>query len=255
METQCVRINARRDGKLCFGVAELEELGMDISGELQVLLTREDSVIDLLLGALLRPERSGGFRTASSEAKSKVQSRIPRCARNDSDERGERGVVSTAQLPGKVICQAKILDQAQLSFEIIDVPFFVVQVRQQKVGAALVSGLSADGVSLVVVYDGRVLTFEINRELIRHALTRFDFRKRLHVGRALEEENAFNQLFRVFHLFDGALLREAAQCFIAPVIAHLGVQDVLNRGPEFLGQRSGQNFQYLRFTLHGLLAP
>jgi len=53
------------------------------------------------------------------------QSRIPRCAGKDSEERKEGGLVSLAQLLGQVICQAKFLDQAQLGFEVIDVAFFV----------------------------------------------------------------------------------------------------------------------------------
>ena len=46
-------------------------------------------------------------------------------ARNGSEERGNRGVVSHAELPGQIIRQAKFFDQAQLGFEVVHVAFFV----------------------------------------------------------------------------------------------------------------------------------
>ncbi|HEX3875573.1 MAG TPA: hypothetical protein VHW24_01215, partial [Bryobacteraceae bacterium] len=47
-----------------------------------------------------------------------------------------------------------------------------------------------------------------------------------HVGRAIEEENAGHELFRVDHLFDGLLTVMLSEALVAPVLVHFGVQKV-----------------------------
>jgi hypothetical protein len=63
-----------------------------------------------------------------------------------------------------------------------------------------------------------------------------------HVGSCVEEKNAVHEFFGVNHFFNGFLAVMCAEVEIAPVIAHLAVEEVLIDGCELGLQRFAQVF-------------
>jgi hypothetical protein len=76
----------------------------------------------------------------------------------------------------------------------------------------------------------------------------------LEVGRAVEVEDALDDLVGVLHLLDGFLAGDGGQLGEAPVVAHLRVDEVLVDGGELRGEDLVQNLDDLRVALHLVLA-
>jgi hypothetical protein len=74
---------------------------------------------------------------------------------------------------------------------------------------------------------GVVLELEVELELLLHRLADVDLVEALDVGHALEEEDALDELVGVLHLVDRLVADLLRQLHVAPVGAHLGVDEVL----------------------------
>jgi hypothetical protein len=54
-----------------------------------------------------------------------------------------------------------------------------------------------------------------------------------HIRRAIEIQNALDQLFRMHHLFNRFLANQFRETLVAPVLAHLGMQEILIDSGQF----------------------
>jgi hypothetical protein len=72
-----------------------------------------------------------------------------------------------------------------------------------------------------------VLELEVELELLLHRLADVDLVEALDVGHALEEEDALDELVGVLHLVDRLVADLLGQLGVAPVGAHLRVDEVL----------------------------
>ena len=89
---------------------------------------------------------------------------------------------------------------------------------------------------LVEARDGVHLDGEVVLQLLDDGLTDVDLAEALHVRQALEEEDALDQLVGVLHLVDRLLADVLVEPLVAPVLAHLRVQEVLVDGGELAGE-------------------
>ena len=87
------------------------------------------------------------------------------------------------------------------------------------------------------------------RELRLHVTADVEFQV-LHLGGGVEEQDALDQLLGVLHLVDRLLLDVVAERVVAPLVAHLRVQEVLVDGRELLTQRHVQLGNDLRGPFH-----
>ena len=96
------------------------------------------------------------------------------------------------------------------------------------------------------------LLFEVERQrqLLDRALTGPDGAQSLEVGVALEIEQALDEMVRVLHLIDRLGAETLAQAAVAPVVEHLGVEEVLVHRRQLSGQDLVEEFDDLRVTLH-----
>src|SRR5262249_20602390 len=70
------------------------------------------------------------------------------------------------------------------------------------------------------------------------------------LGDALEEEDSFDEALGVLHLAHRFLVVLVAEFPEAPVLAHLGLAEILVDGGQLDGQGAVQGIQHLRITLH-----
>ena len=109
--------------------------------------------------------------------------------------------------------------------------------------------LARDLDGLVVHRDRVRLELQVGFELRFHVLPDAQLH-RVHRRRGVEEQDAFDQHLGVLHLVDRLLLDEGAEPVIAPVVTHLGVQEVLVDGRELLAQSEVQLFDDLLVPAH-----
>ena len=83
----------------------------------------------------------------------------------------------------------------------------------------------------------RDLEFEVVLELLTNVLSDVESHQLGHIRRGVKEQNTLDNYFGVFHLIDGLLLDEFRQLLVLPVLAHLGVKEVLVNGCQFFLQR------------------
>ena len=91
---------------------------------------------------------------------------------------------------------------------------------------------------------------EIELVLFGHVLAHVDLQVTLHVGDAVEEEDALDEALGVFHLLDGLLAGVFGQPLVAPVPAHHGVDEVLVDRGELRGEDVVENLDDLVVALH-----
>src|SRR5262245_62074409 len=72
----------------------------------------------------------------------------------------------------------------------------------------------------------------------------------LKVGDALQEEDALGQVAGMLHLADGFLVVLLGETVVSPVLAHLGVQEVLVDADELSGEHIVQDLDDLLAPLH-----
>ncbi len=99
-------------------------------------------------------------------------------------------------------------------------------VFEQRPGG-VVAGGDAGRDAVVEALDRRVLELEIDCELLGHGLADADRVEALHVGHALEEQDPLDDLVGVLHLVDRLVADVLGEPLVAPVAAHLGVDEVL----------------------------
>src|ERR1700757_901884 len=71
-----------------------------------------------------------------------------------------------------------------------------------------------------------------------------------HVRGSVEEQNSVHELFRMNHFFDRLLAVEGSEPEVAPVLAHLGMEEVLVNGSELRLKRLAQILENLIVSAH-----
>jgi hypothetical protein len=158
--------------------------------------------------------------------------------------------VVLADLLRQVQLQTDAVDQAELCLEEVDVLFGLGEDRGEQFAGAVVANLGAELDRLVVgidalLFEGQVV-FELRLDVVADAndIIAGDF------GDAFEEQDPVDDLFGVPHFtdrFDVVLLAELG---VAPVVVHLGLDEVLVDGREFDGQRGVERVDDLGVAFH-----
>ena len=95
--------------------------------------------------------------------------------------------------------------------------------------------LDGDADGVVVHLDRAEFEFEVGLDHVLDGFADSEF-KGLHVGDAIEKEDALHQALGVFHFADGLFLDVFGEAVVAPVFAHLGVEEILVDGGEFFAE-------------------
>ena len=98
--------------------------------------------------------------------------------------------------------------------------------------------------------DGLLLCVELGPELLRDRHADLHRKEPLHVGHAVEVEDPLDELLGVLHLAEGLLPALVGQALVAPVVLHLGVDEVLVDRRQLSGQDVVEQLDDLRRRLH-----
>src|SRR5690348_10521385 len=109
------------------------------------------------------------------------------------------------------------MDQLELGLDPIDVLLLGDQDLLEQLAAAVVAQAPATLDAVVQGGDGSALEIEIEAELFRDGLAHIDLAEALHVGDALEVQDARDEPVGVAHLPDGLLTYLLPQPLVAPV--------------------------------------
>ena len=96
---------------------------------------------------------------------------------------------------------------------------------------------------------------EVVAELLGHGLADAERRQPLQVRDALEVEEPVGERLGVLHLVDRLVADVCGQALVAPVLAHLGVQEVLVDRRELAGEHLVQQLDDLVVTPHDRKSP
>src|SRR5262249_59454128 len=106
---------------------------------------------------------------------------------------------------------------------------------------------------LVDLGDGLALQAEVRLEVFGHGLADVEGAELLEIRHAFQEEDAFGQVAGVLHLADGFLVVLFGETVETPVLAHLGVQEVLVDADELARKHVVQRLDDLLAPLHSPL--
>jgi hypothetical protein len=104
---------------------------------------------------------------------------------------------------------------------------------------------------VVVAGDRLALELEVEAELLGHGLADVHLVEALHVGDALEVQDALDELVRVLHLVDRLLLHVVGEAVVAPVAAHLRVDEILVDRRQLSGENLVERVDDRLLALHG----
>jgi len=145
-----------------------------------------------------------------------------------------------------------LLDEVQLRLQVVDVFFLIGEDRLEDVGRGDVADRThvLDAASQPI--DRLLFDLRVADELFGHGLSDPKCEQALIVGQGLEEEDAVGEHFGVPHLvyrFGASVL---GQLGVAPVLLHLGVQEVLVDGGELGGELLVKELDDAFVALHGM---
>src|SRR5690606_27623535 len=95
------------------------------------------------------------------------------------------------------------------------------------------------------------LDLQVGLELLAHGLADVERAEALVVGQPFEEQDAVGEALGVAHLLDRLFPGVRGELGVAPVLLHLGVQEVLVDGRELCRQLLVEELDDLPVTLHG----
>ena len=151
----------------------------------------------------------------------------------------------------EVVLLADAIDQRQLRLDPVDVFFF----GREDVGEQLAADDVLDALAVDDAFAQHRQRFQFQRQVAgEHFARRFadaQLAQRLEVRQALEEENALRQLVGMLHLVDGLVVFVLGEFLQAPVLQHLGVQEVLVDRDELVVERLVEVVDDLGVALHG----
>src|SRR5437588_1421588 len=146
---------------------------------------------------------------------------------------------------------AQLLHQLQLRLEVVDVLFLVGDDLLQQDGAGAVLLLPAHDDSGLEPLHHLVFDGEIGLELLAQRLADAQREEALVVRQPVEQQDAIGDLLGVPHLVERLFAGLLGQLGEAPVVLHLGMQEVLVDRGELAGELLVEQAQNVRITLHG----
>jgi hypothetical protein len=102
----------------------------------------------------------------------------------------------------------------------------------------------------VEAVDGRVLELDVELQLLGDGLAHAHRVEALHVGDAVEVEDAVDDDVGVLHLVDRLVAAVLAEAAVPPVVAHLGVDEVLVDRRQLRREDVVQDVEDLGVSLH-----
>ena len=146
--------------------------------------------------------------------------------------------------------KTKAGNELKLRFEEVDVLFLIAHQLFKKVSGHVVLGAVAVSRRLLVKRTGGHLGSKVAIQYLLDGLPDMQRIKHLHVGKAIEENDAMNEFIGVFHLFDGLLAPFLGKGLIAPVLEQTIVQPILIDGRKLVTQRLVKVFDYGCISAH-----
>ena len=128
--------------------------------------------------------------------------------------------------------------------------FFVIEQDLEEVAGAVVFVFYGDADGVVIHLGGVDLEVEVALDHVLDGFTDGEF-EGLHIGNAVEEEDALHQAFGVFHFADRLHLDVFGEAFVAPVFAHLSVKEILVDGGELFAKGFVELLEYFGVAFHG----
>jgi len=154
------------------------------------------------------------------------------------------------ELLGKIILHTHLTDGMQLAFQIIDMLFFVAQDLFEERTGCVVPDVGGDPDRVIQLLHGVHLQRQVAFELRLDVGPHFDGTDISHVRGSVEEQNSVHQLFGMNHFFDGLFTVESSEPEVAPVLAHLRMEEVLVNGSEFRFKRLAQILENFIVSTH-----
>ena len=112
--------------------------------------------------------------------------------------------------------------------------------------------LDGEGDAAVEPLDGGVLELEVDLQLLGHRLADAHREQALHVGDAVEVEDPVDDAVGVLHLVDRLVAAVLGEALVAPVVAHLGVDEVLVDRRQLGGEHLVEQLDDVGVSLHGV---
>ena len=151
-----------------------------------------------------------------------------------------------------VILRADILQQIELRLQMVDVALLVAKQFLEQIHRHVILFLTAAGARFHVEGAGGILRLQIAFEDFLDVLADHQGVEMLHVGKALEEDDARHQLVGVMHLLDRFLPLLLGELGVAPIVEQPVMQPVLIDGGELAGQRLIEILDDPWIALHSL---
>src|SRR6266516_667854 len=162
-----------------------------------------------------------------------------------------RVVVGFADVVLSVELETELGDEIELRLEIIDVLFLVVhELLEQVAGDVILDRMAMRG-GFLVERPRRHLRRKIAVEHLSDVLPDAKRIDHLHVGKAVEEDDALNDLVRMLHLLDRFLAPFLGQRPVTPIVQQPVMQPVLVDGGKLVPQTTVEKLDDSCIALHG----
>jgi hypothetical protein len=159
-------------------------------------------------------------------------------------------VFALVELLGKIILHTHLTDGMQLAFQIIDMLFFVAQDLFEERTGCVVPDVGGDPDRVIQLLHGVHLQRQVAFELRLNVGSYLDGPDIGHIRGSVEEQNSVHQLFGMNHFFDGLFAVESSEPEVAPVLAHLRMEEVLVNGSELRLKRLAQILENFIVSAH-----
>ena len=150
-----------------------------------------------------------------------------------------------------VVLRAGFLDEFDLGFESVDLFFGFVQ-NQQQPDARHIFGVLLTGDNTFL--DGFLragFQLQVALQNLARVLAVHYLEHQLHVGQAVQHQDALVELVGMLHFADRLLVFLLAEFFQSPVPVHARMQEILVDRGEFIGQLRIQQLDDSFIALHG----
>src|SRR5882672_9249636 len=141
-------------------------------------------------------------------------------------------------------------DKFKLRFEEVDVLLLIAHQFFEQIPGHVILGAMAITRRLLIKGARGHLSRKIAIQYLFDGLPDMQRIEHLHVGKAIEENDAMNELVGVFHILDGLLAPYLGKGLVAPVLEQAIVQPILIDGGKLVTQRLVEVFDYGCVSAH-----
>src|SRR4051794_3012052 len=160
-------------------------------------------------------------------------------------------VGSVANLLRQIIRFADLRDELELGLEPVGMVLFALEHLFEHVARAVVPAVEALADAPVEPVDRLPLEVERKGQLLADGLADPDRSQSLEIRYAVEVEDALDEVFGILHLVDRFVVEALRQAVVAPVRAHLRVDEVLVDRGQLAREHLVQQLGDAGVTLHG----